>query len=144
MISSNKRGSGDYLCFMVVIPGDVFPGADAGWQLLALQCRAGDSAQGWGTSVLSRGVGGCAGDRYFFHLHPSQNLPSEREAAFKIQPSFPAVRSQQMYCSPWLHFWVLNMTRSRRYTIFPQMPLHRGSQTVSFKIKPIFPVFSTE
>lgn len=41
MIFSNKRGSGDYLYFMAVIPGDVFPGACGRWQPLSLQCREG-------------------------------------------------------------------------------------------------------
>lgn len=59
MIFSNKRGSGDYLYFMAVIPGDVFPQAVAGGSPCPCNAgRVGGSTQGWGTSVPSRGVGG--------------------------------------------------------------------------------------
>ena len=54
MIFSNKRGSGDYLYFMAVIPGDVFPGAMAGGSPCPCSAgRVGGSTQSWGTSFPS-------------------------------------------------------------------------------------------
>lgn len=61
MIFSNKRGSGDYLYFMAVIPGDAFPEAVAGGSPCPRRAgRVGGSARGGGAKPR-HGWEGCAG-----------------------------------------------------------------------------------